>query len=65
MKEQAPSEPSELLLALQELRAMGVVSESEYAAETSIETSHAAEEPPESRAARMRVSFFRRFLDRE
>jgi hypothetical protein len=65
MKEQPPSEPSELLLALQELRAMGVVSESEYAAETSIDTSHAAEKPPESPAARMRLSLLRRFLHRE
>ena len=68
MEDDRPTSESERVLALQELRAMGVVSESEYAVNmTGIGTSPApAEESPEERPGdRMKVSFFRRLLRRE
>jgi hypothetical protein len=66
MEEQSPSESSERLLALQELRTIGAISESDYARETGSTKSEAAEAPPTSQAAaRRRLSFIRRFLRRE
>jgi hypothetical protein len=63
-----PSESSrDRLLALQELREISAISESDYRRESSsTEAAAAADVPPTSQAAaRRRLAFLRRFLRRE